>query len=164
MNNEEKAPVTLVYRETEDFGLMEVNYTPPPQQQQEERGKLAAFVALDDFGYIETDRIAHVRIDEPSAFEVLKRERALSSAVIDESSLQPLRDQLEAGLKLNQVLVLSSGTHGLTDGAFQEDMKRVRLARDEEWVRTGNNKKWTTPGLDKKRKKMAKASKKRNRK
>jgi hypothetical protein len=37
------------------------------------------------------------------------------------------------------------------------------LGPDEMWVRVGNNKKWRDPGKDKQRKKMAKASKKRNR-
>lgn len=39
-----------------------------------------------------------------------------------------------------------------------------RLGKDEMWVRHGNNKKWREPAKDARRKKMAKASKKRNRK
>ena len=46
----------------------------------------------------------------------------------------------------------------------QTDEGRTRLRKDEMWVRDGNNKAWRSPAVEARRKKMAKASKKRNRK
>lgn len=49
--------------------------------------------------------------------------------------------------------------------ATEEIVGRDHLRPDEQWVtiREGNNKKWRAPAVEKNRKKMAKASKKRNR-
>lgn len=56
------------------------------------------------------------------------------------------------------------GTIGMNaNEAAPETTERHRLYKDEEWRREGNNKKFRDPAKEKRRKKIAAASRKRNR-
>lgn len=75
-----------------------------------------------------------------------------------------------AALDGDTIIIGSGGTIGLSAVDFAGTTihnapveSKTRLARNEEWQRQGNNKAWANPAKEKQRKKMAKASKKRNR-
>lgn len=111
---------------------------------------------------------------EANALNVVITQRGISLA--EEFALKQEQAALNPAPVAKKVLVVGAGSQYLFDRNEMEtklqpakevmddfNTGKTRLAKDEEWTREGNNKKWRRPGIDAQRKKMAKASKKRNR-
>lgn len=85
------------------------------------------------------------------------QERSLNQIAADEMSAPIANaDEMQSAAELQARLAEE-------DDEAEPAQESEVLGPDEMWVRLGNNKKWRSPAVEKNRKKMAKASKKRNR-
>lgn len=161
----------LIFRNTEDIQPVGISLVAEPTENN--TGVVIGDVASSKRLRGETSCIAH--IDEAGFYKIPD-----ANAGIGDGLAPP-----EHGSDLNalekRILVVGSGdlnvlTLNATESfdimrnevktiapTTESENERSRLYRDEEWQREGNNKKWRSPAVEKNRKKMAKASKKRNR-